>query len=531
MMIGVGSSPAGPRTTSTPLMPGRPMSRITTSGWCSAASSQRLLAGRGEVDLVVAGLEVGGQRPPDLGFVVDDEDPGHPAPVPGSVGSIGAVASRRAGSASPSGRRRACRRATTSPPMAVDEASHHGEAETDAARAVSSRRWNGSNTGVADGGGDARTAVDDAEDGVVADHAGLDAHRRRPTGRGAGRSTTRLATTRSSSGRRSARDLGARPSRVDLPGRRRPRVRARRPRPRRGPRPACHVRPRRPRCGSCRAGWRPARLRRSASSSMVAANSWRWSADQSMSSWSRLVDGRLDRRQRRAQVVGHGPQDGGAELLALGSAPRPAPRIVRATRRSSPSASWAANAASTGRSSPLDPPGTSTSMRPSASSTRSPLVGSPGSSAPGAASTASTCHLSGLTRTTNAADSWPKVIRRWPSMASSGIVRPGQSTGERGERLGLGPRPAGLAAPPGRLADENAGGDTERHEHDEGDDLLGILDVEGRVRLGEEPVDVWPAPMTAATIPGQMPPTPDTRQMSVRKRRKTVETWVESRTR
>ena len=59
-----------------PLMPGRPRSKTTASGWCLAASSEGVFAGGGGVGLVAAGAQVGGERPQDRRFVVDDEHPG-----------------------------------------------------------------------------------------------------------------------------------------------------------------------------------------------------------------------------------------------------------------------------------------------------------------------------------------------------------------------------------------------------------------------------------------------------------------------
>ena len=56
-----------------PSMPGRPRSRTTTSGWCARGELERLLAGRGEVDVVAAGSQVDAERAPDLRLVVDDE--------------------------------------------------------------------------------------------------------------------------------------------------------------------------------------------------------------------------------------------------------------------------------------------------------------------------------------------------------------------------------------------------------------------------------------------------------------------------
>ena len=47
---------------------------MTRSGCLLAASVERRLAGRGEVDVVAAGAEVGRERAQDLRLVVDDED-------------------------------------------------------------------------------------------------------------------------------------------------------------------------------------------------------------------------------------------------------------------------------------------------------------------------------------------------------------------------------------------------------------------------------------------------------------------------
>ena len=60
-----------------PDMSGRPRSRTTTSGLCSAADAQCLRAGGRGVHLVAADGQVDAQRPQDLRFVVDHQHPGH----------------------------------------------------------------------------------------------------------------------------------------------------------------------------------------------------------------------------------------------------------------------------------------------------------------------------------------------------------------------------------------------------------------------------------------------------------------------
>ena len=52
---------------------------MTRSGWWRAASVERGLAGRRQVDLVAARLQVRAERAQDLGLVVDDEDARHRA--------------------------------------------------------------------------------------------------------------------------------------------------------------------------------------------------------------------------------------------------------------------------------------------------------------------------------------------------------------------------------------------------------------------------------------------------------------------
>ena len=120
------SSRAGPSITSMPSMPGSPRSRTTTSGWWRAASVERVLAGRGEVDVVATRLQVDPERPQDLRLVVDDEDAASSlaapsaaamtivSPPPG-VSSIVELAAHR-----------------------LDEPARHREAEPDA-RAVAGR--------------------------------------------------------------------------------------------------------------------------------------------------------------------------------------------------------------------------------------------------------------------------------------------------------------------------------------------------------------------------------------------------------
>ena len=76
-MIGTWVQPRRPRITSTPSMPGRPRSRMTRSGCLRAASVERGFAGGREVDVVAAGSEIRAERAKDLRLVVDDEDPGH----------------------------------------------------------------------------------------------------------------------------------------------------------------------------------------------------------------------------------------------------------------------------------------------------------------------------------------------------------------------------------------------------------------------------------------------------------------------
>ena len=81
-MIGTCVQPRRPRITSTPSMPGRPRSRMTTSGCWRAASVERLLAGRGEVDVVAACAQVVAEGAADLRLVVDDEDRGSSPDAP-----------------------------------------------------------------------------------------------------------------------------------------------------------------------------------------------------------------------------------------------------------------------------------------------------------------------------------------------------------------------------------------------------------------------------------------------------------------
>ena len=57
-----------------PSMPGRPRSRIDDVGVVACGEVERLLAGRGEVDLVAARRRFDRQRPADLRLVVDDQD-------------------------------------------------------------------------------------------------------------------------------------------------------------------------------------------------------------------------------------------------------------------------------------------------------------------------------------------------------------------------------------------------------------------------------------------------------------------------
>ena len=178
------------------------------------------------------------------------------------------------------------------------------------------------------------------------------------------------------------------------------------------------------------------------------------------------------------------------------------------SRRSSSSASRAAKAASTVRSSPLSPPGMTTSTRSSVTSTRSPLFGSVGSSAPGAASIDSTLPVVRASRTTNAADSWPNVIRMWPSMASSGLAGPASrpataasaSASARARRASLRRRAVWLTS---TLVVTPSATNTTRARICSGSSTSSVEYGSMKNQL------VRPAPMTAATIPGQMPPTPD----------------------
>ena len=131
---------------------------------------ERLLAGLGQVDLVVAGPQVGGEGTADLTFVVDDEDPGHGATVPRSASSSMVAVSAATGSDSVTVR---------PPPRGVvehqlschrlDEPLRDGETETDSGRAVVAEALERIEHPVADRRRGCRDPVDDPDDGPVAD--------------------------------------------------------------------------------------------------------------------------------------------------------------------------------------------------------------------------------------------------------------------------------------------------------------------------------------------------------------------------
>ncbi len=199
---------------------------------------------------------------------------------------------------------------------------------------------------------DAGPVVDDPQVDPVGDGAGLDADRcaRRRVAEGVGDEV--------GDGPLEQRGIGLRPAAVDSstatstasvgP------LRLARRRRRRPPRS-------RPAAGATRSAPALSRLMssrlatswssRSVSSSMVSRNSAVGLGRPVDVALEQAGDRRLDRGQRRAQVVGHGPQEGGAQLVGLGQhrgrrRPRP-----RSRRRSRAVTSWAAKAASTRRSS------------------------------------------------------------------------------------------------------------------------------------------------------------------------------------
>ncbi len=315
-----------------PSMPGRPRSSSTRSGWWRAASVERRLARRREVDLVAAAAQVHAERPQDLRLVVDDQHRGSFGAA--VAGSSTIIVSPPPGVSS----------TASSPPMASTKPrATASPSPTPSPVLRSPSRWNGWNT---------RRARSAAMPGP--------------------RSTTRRSTRSPTAARRRTRTVGARrrpragrwrrcwppparaaPGRRDTAGRRLGHVDST-PCAARSTElagacghhlleahgPEQDLAARRSAAGSCRAGCRRARLSRSVSSSIVCEELPARPGSQRDVGLQQAGDRRLDRRQRRAQVVGDGLQQRGAQLVGL----RPGGAVSAAAAwrrpRCTASASW-----------------------------------------------------------------------------------------------------------------------------------------------------------------------------------------------
>ena len=325
-MIGTLVQPRRPRITSTPSMPGRPRSRITSVGVrCARRASSAVLAGRGEVDVVAAGPQVRARARAGSAARRRRRGPGHrrapragrrtvsPPPGVSSSSTAPPIASTNP-------------RATASPsPTPSPAASRRvaGTARTSGRARPRERRGRGRRSGCrrrrrrrrrrrAAGSHQASRPMAFARVGertLEQAGVGVDAAARPPAHR-----APTVGAACAEAGERRGHDL------VEAD---RLRVRARRA-------------PVWSRLMSRRLPTRPSR--RSVSSSIVARNSCRSASVQSTSSWSRLVDGRLDRGERRAQVVRDGREQRGrgARSRPPGcrrSKPRPRAPRAGATRR------------------------------------------------------------------------------------------------------------------------------------------------------------------------------------------------------
>ena len=428
-------------------MPGRPRSSTTTSGCCLAASVERLLAGLGEVDLVATRAEVDRQRAPDLRLVVDDEDRRarrrrHRTAPPGD----------RQRDARPSRRRPACPRSRARPSIASTKPRATARpSPTPSPLGLSPSRWNGRKT-------------------CSRWSTGIPGPRRRPSARRGRRSRRRtrgparsageacsalpmtLATARSSSAG-VGRDARERLGNVD---RRRAPLASPRPCERArhdlveadvAPAPA---RARRSGGGSCRGGCRPA-CRAGRSPRRWPRGAPRRSRRASATSgWSRLVDRRLDRRERCAQIVRDRGEQRGAQLVRLGEplgsrglGAQPAPldgerELTRERRQrvevDRPRA-----------------PGRHTASVVSASSGTLTCAssGRAGTGAPALLSTRQPSRRRGEARPRRRT---PNASRRPAISAGTGSCSLSERAAEPRQRLGFGLRLRGLAAPSGRVA-------------------------------------------------------------------------------
>ncbi len=233
----------------------------------------------------------------------------------------------------------------------------------------------------------------------------------------------------------------------------------------------------------------PTRLpRRSVSSSIVARNSAVSSGFHVTSSWRRLLTAALMRRQRRAQIVGHGWQDRRAQLVAL-CAVGGLVRLVAEIALTNRHRQCAANAVSTRRDSagrPIASQHQDRAVGPSSMDSDA-VLGRCGGEVPADASTTQSSPTDeGRTRPSS-----PNVCADAPRAWAAGPSSDSEPAGEPRERFGLGApalrlRTASRAARSTRTLTTAAN----EHEHARSPNTFSGLGDRPRVdRLGEVPVD------------------------------------------
>ena len=150
------------------------------------------------------------------------------------------------------------------------------------------------------------------------DRAGLDAHRACPAATTRSRCRRGWRSRARAARRRRAPAAASRRTSTSTCAARSPSPRSRPARPPRGRRRASRAAARRSAAGSCRAGCPTSVLSRSVSSSIVSSSSRVASGRPVDVALEQARHRRLDRRQRRAQIVRHRGEQRGAQLVGLG---------------------------------------------------------------------------------------------------------------------------------------------------------------------------------------------------------------------
>ena len=474
--MGTSLQPRRPRITSRPLDAGQAEVEDDHVGWVPGGELERLLAGGGEVDVVAAGPQVGGRAPAGSAARRRRRGPGcvmraasarlidHGGAAAGGVVDLDGRRPwrRRSPGRRPGRGRRRCRRGcrrgagTAGTPAPRSTAGCPGPGRS-TRRSTRPPNAPASTRTRRPGGREADGVVDDVGQRPF-EQRGVGQHRRQRLGELARRRSARA-------GPRLARAAGTTSSRPTGAG--------------------ASAAGRRPGGGSCRAGCSTSVVSRSVSSSMVARNSARLLGRPVDVGLAEAGDRRLDRRQRRAQVVGDRLEQRAAQLVGLGQRVGPAglgpePAVLedggelggegveheRGPRRRC-----------------RGPPSASTTSGRS-SSTRSASSGRGGRASPAAASTRQPPSVAAEHGGRVEAEDGPQVARAAPA---AGRPRPSWRPGGPGSAASARARAASARAAGGGV-DEAAHDDGDAEEDDEGDDVLGLGDgppVEGR---GEEPV-------------------------------------------